>query len=69
MKIESGRKNENLTGQLVDQRDQAKVHCTQGLIEILGSMVIFEENQGVSDLNKYEFLRPIYVKIIKFLVI
>ena len=42
---------------------------TQGLIEILGFMVIFDENQGVSDLSKYEFLCPIYVKIIKFLVI
>ena len=35
----------------------------------LGSMVIFDENQGVSDLSKYEFLCPIHVKIIKFLVI
>ena len=42
---------------------------TQSLIEILGFMVIFDENQGVSDLSKYEFLCPIYVKIIKFLVI
>ena len=42
---------------------------TQGLIEILGFMVIFDENQGVSDLSKYEFLCPIHVKIIKFLVI
>ena len=42
---------------------------TQGLIEILGFMVIFDENQGLSDLSKYEFLCPIYVKIIKFLVI
>ena len=42
---------------------------TQGLIEILGFMVIFDENQGASDLSKYEFLCPIYVKIIKFLVI
>ena len=36
-------------------------------------MVIFDENQGenqdVSDLSKYEFHCPIYVKIIKFLVI
>ena len=32
------------------------VHITQGLIETLGSMVIFDENQGVSDLSKYEFL-------------
>ena len=32
-------------------------------------MMIFDENQGVSDLSKYEFLCPIYVKIIKFLVI
>ena len=45
------------------------VHFTQGLIKTLGSMVIFDENQGVSDLSKYEFLCPIYVKIIKFLVI
>ena len=45
------------------------LRCTQGLIEILGFMVIFDENQGVSDLSKYEFLCPIYVKIIKFLVI
>ena len=30
-------------------------------------MVIFDENQGVFDLSKYEFLCPIYVKIIKFL--
>jgi hypothetical protein len=29
---------------------------TQGLIETLGSMVIFDENQAVSDINKYEFL-------------
>ena len=29
----------------------------------------FDENQGVSDLSKYEFPCPIYVKIIKFLVI
>ena len=43
--------------------------ATQGLIKTLGSMVIFDENQGVSDLSKYEFLCPIYVKIIKFLVI
>ena len=42
---------------------------TQGLIKTLGSMVIFDENQGVSDLSKYEFLCPIHVKIIKFLVI
>ena len=42
---------------------------TQGLIETLGLMVIFDENQGVSDLSKYEFLCPIYVKFIKFLVI
>ena len=45
------------------------IRCTQGLIEILGFMVIFDENQGVSDLSKYEFLCPVYVKIIKFLVI
>ena len=28
---------------------------TQGLIETLGSMVIFDENQAISDINKYEF--------------
>jgi hypothetical protein len=44
-------------------------HPTQGLIETLGSMVIFDENQAVSDINKYEFLYQIYVKIINFLVI
>jgi hypothetical protein len=43
--------------------------CTQGLIETLGSMVIFDENQAVSDINKYEFVYPIYVKIINFLII
>ena len=43
--------------------------CTQGLIETLGSMVIFDENQGVSDLSKYDFLYLIYVKFIKFVVI
>ena len=43
--------------------------CTQGLIETLGSMVIFDENQAVSDVNKYKFLYPIYAKIINFLVI
>ena len=42
---------------------------TQGLIETLGSMVIFDENQAVSDINKYEFLSTIYVKIVNFLVI
>ena len=42
---------------------------TQGLIEILGSMVIFDENQAVSDISKYEFLYPTYAKIINFLVI
>ena len=35
--------------------DQYMSVCTQGLIETLGSMVIFDENQGVSDLSKYEF--------------
>jgi hypothetical protein len=35
----------------------------------LESEVIFYENQTVSDINKYEFLYPIYVKIINFLVI
>ena len=44
-------------------------HCTQGLIEILGSMVIFDEDKVVSHFNKYEFLYPTHVKIIKFLVI
>ena len=44
-------------------------NCTQGLIQTQGSMVIFDENQGVSDLSKYEFHCPIYVKIIKFVVI
>jgi hypothetical protein len=34
-------------------------HGTQGLIEKLGSMVIFDENQVASDLNEYEFLYPI----------
>ena len=43
--------------------------CTQGLTETLGSIVIFDENQVVSDMSKYEFLCPIYIKIIKFLVI
>ena len=32
-------------------------------------MVIFDENQAVSDIDKYEFLYPIYAKIINFLVI
>ena len=43
--------------------------CTQGLIQTLGSMVIFDENQAVSESNKYEFLNTIYVKIVNFLVI
>ena len=43
--------------------------CTQSLIETLVSMVIFDENQAVFDINKYEFLYPIYAKIINFLVI
>ena len=43
--------------------------CTQSLIETLGSMVIFDENQAVSDISKYEFLYPTYAKIINFLVI
>ena len=42
---------------------------TQGLIETLGSMVIFDENQAVSDINKYEFINTIYVQIVNFLVI
>ena len=32
-------------------------------------MVIFDENQAVSDIYKYEFLYPTYAKIINFLVI
>ena len=32
-------------------------------------MVIFDDNQAVSDIKKYEFLYPIYAKIINFLVI
>ena len=32
-------------------------------------MVIFDENQAVSDINKYEFLNTMYVKIVNFLVI
>ena len=32
-------------------------------------MVIFDENQAVSDINKYEFLNTIYVKVVNFLVI
>ena len=43
--------------------------CTQGLIKTLWSMVIFDEKQAVSDINKYELLYPIYAKIINFLVI
>ena len=43
--------------------------CTQSLIETLGSMVVFDENQAVSDINKYEFLYLIYAKIVNFLVI
>ena len=46
-----------------------QVHSTQGLIETLGSMVIFDGNQAVSDINKYEFLNTIYVQIVNFLVI
>ena len=45
------------------------VQGTQSLIETLGSMVIFNENQAVSDINKYEFLNTIYVQIVNFLVI
>ena len=29
----------------------------------------FDENQAVSDINKYEFLNTKYVKIVNFLVI
>ena len=32
-------------------------------------MVIFDENEAVFDINKYEFLYPIYVKIMKFIII
>ena len=32
-------------------------------------MVIFDGNQAVSDINKYEFLNTIYVQIVNFLVI
>ena len=32
-------------------------------------MVIFDENEAVFDINKYEFLYPIYAKVINFLVI
>ena len=32
-------------------------------------MVIFDENQAVSDINKYEFFNTIYAKIVNFLVI
>ena len=32
-------------------------------------MVIFDENQAVSDINKYEFLHTIYLQIVNFLVI
>ena len=32
-------------------------------------MLIFDENQVVSDLNKCEFMYPMDVKIIKFLII
>ena len=32
-------------------------------------MVIFDENQAVFDINKYEFLYPIYAKIINILAI
>ena len=32
-------------------------------------MLIFDENKAVSDINKYEFLYPIYAIIINFLVI
>ena len=42
---------------------------TQGLIQTLGSMVIFDENQAVFESNKYEFLNTIYVKTVNFLVI
>ncbi len=57
--------------EVTEIRDSPKLSSsgTQGLIETLGYMEIFNENQGVSDLSKYEFLCPIHVKIIKFLVI
>ena len=32
-------------------------------------MVIFDENQTVSNISKYEFLNSLYVKIVNFLVI
>ena len=32
-------------------------------------MVIFDENQAVSDINKYEFLDTMHGKIVNFLVI
>ena len=64
------------TGENISTNESTQIYnrphgtlCTQGLIEILGFMVIFDENQGVSDLSKFEFLGPIYVKIIMFLVI
>ena len=57
-------------GSKKDQKCAVVIYgCTQGLIETLGLIVIFDENQVVSDLNKYELLYPAYVKIIKFLVI
>jgi hypothetical protein len=45
--------------------------CQQKVVnpKTLGSMVIFDENQAVSGINKYEFVYPRYVKIINFLVI
>ena len=45
------------------------MHGTQGLIETLGSMVFFDENQAVSDIKKYEFISTIYVQIVNFLVV
>ena len=53
----------------MDRKQTFIVARTQGLIETLGSMVIFDENQAVSDINKYEFLNTIYVQIVNFLVI
>jgi len=57
-------------GSKKDQKCAVVIYgCTQGLIETLGLIVIFDENQVVSDLNQYELLYPAYVGIIKFLVI
>ena len=39
------------------------LHCTHGLIETLGSLVIFDENQTVSDIYKIFKILP---KMVKF---